>query len=113
MQLRVGMVTTDSPDPLPLAEWWAGLLGGTITENTDGWFVVVKAAATTLAFQRVDDPTPGKNRVHLDLFTDDLAAAVVAARSAGARQVAELEEGGVHWFTFADPEGNLFDVAQA
>ena len=107
------MVTTDSPDPFPLAQWWADLLGGTITENSDGWFVVVQAAATTLAFQRVDDPTPGKNRVHLDLFTDDLAAAVVAARSAGARQVAELEEGGVHWFTFADPEGNLFDVAQA
>ncbi len=113
MQLRVGMVTTDSPDPLPLAQWWADLLGGTVNDDSNGWFVVVKSPTTTLAFQRVDDPTAGKNRVHLDLFTDDLAAAVVTARSAGARQVAELEEGGVHWFTFADPEGNLFDVAQA
>lgn len=113
MHVSVGMITTDSRNPLPLAHWWADLLGGTITENNGGWFVVVQGPVATLGFQRVEKPTPGKNRVHLDLFTDDLDAALTHARKVGASSVAERREGDTHWFTFADPEGNLFDIAKA
>ena len=40
-----------------------------------------------LAFQQVDDPTPGKNKVHLDLSTDDLDAEVERLVGAGATLV--------------------------
>ncbi len=43
--------------------------------------------AVTLAFQQVDDPTPGKNKVHLDLIADDIDAEVDRLVAAGATLV--------------------------
>lgn len=69
MTLTLGMITFDSLDPGPLATWWAAQLGGNIVEENDGWFYIVAVpdSATNFAFQKVPDPTAGKNRIHLDL----------------------------------------------
>jgi predicted enzyme related to lactoylglutathione lyase len=64
-------------------------------------------------FIQVPDPTPGKNRVHVDLVADDRAAEVDRLVGLGAQVVAELDEDGSRWTTLADPEGNLFDVVAA
>ena len=37
-----------------------------------------------MAFQKVDDPTPGKNKIHVDLMADDLDAEVERLVAAGA-----------------------------
>ena len=64
MTLTLGMVTFDTSDAESLATWWAEQTGAEIVQNHEGWFVVVAGGALTvlLAFQKVDDPTPGKNR---------------------------------------------------
>lgn len=112
MALALGMITTDSTDPLPLATWWAERLGGQIVEENDGWFVVVATPSGTLAFQKVSETTPGKNRIHLDLgTTGDLDLEVRALIAAGASFIADRSEGGHRWFTLADPQGNEFCVA--
>ena len=69
MTLTLGMVTFDATDAESLATWWAEQTGAKIVQNHDGWFVVVAGGTLSalLSFQKVDDPTPGKNRVHLDL----------------------------------------------
>ncbi len=111
MTLTVGMVTTDSTDPASLARWWAEQTGGSITEENDGWFVIV-SGTPLLAFQRIDDPTPGKNRVHLDLTTDDLDGETDRLLAAGATLVARHgEPGGFQWATLADPQGNQFCIS--
>lgn len=69
MTLKVLSVTVDSTDPLPLAQWWADRLDARIVATNDGWFVIVSGgnAPGQLAFQKVDEVTPGKNSWHLDL----------------------------------------------
>lgn len=109
------MVTIDTDDALALSSWWRDALDGEILEANEGWFVVLSLGegAPLLAFQRVDDPTPGKNRIHLDLVADDRGATVRRLTDAGATVVAEREMPGMSWVTLADPAGNEFCVASA
>jgi predicted enzyme related to lactoylglutathione lyase len=66
-----------------------------------------------LSFQKVDDPTPGKNRIHLDLTAEDLDAEVDRLLGAGATLVAHRGDENFRWVTLADPDGNQFCVAGA
>ena len=113
MTVTPAMITCDTTDALALATWWAEQTGGTITEENDGWYVIVSVPdSPTLAFQKVEDPTPGKNRLHLDGLADDLAAEVARLREAGAGLVAERGDASFRWVTLTDPAGNEFCVAQ-
>jgi predicted enzyme related to lactoylglutathione lyase len=113
MALRLGMVTIDTTDAERLAGWWADQLGAHVTETHGGWYVVLAGGGlpALLAFQKVDDPTPGKNKLHLDLVTDELEPAVDDLVGAGAAIVARRDEGGFSWVTLTDPDGNEFCVA--
>lgn len=117
MALSIGMVTVDSTDPRPLAQWWARQLGGRVVDESDGWFLEVMPAdgvtAPVLGFQRVEDPTPGKNRLHLDLGTSDREADVAALLADGATFVAEHTMPGYRWAVLEDPQGNQFCVGAA
>ena len=114
MALRIDMVTVDSADPRPLALWWAQALDARVVDEHDGWFVEVVpqagAGGPVLAFQKVDDPTPGKNRLHLDLGASDREAEVAALVAAGATPVGEHSAPGYRWSVLADPQGNQFCV---
>jgi catechol 2,3-dioxygenase-like lactoylglutathione lyase family enzyme len=114
--LNVKHVTFDTADARTLAAWWAELLGGEIAHDSDGWFVLVEASGTAvdfLGFQKVDDPTPGKNRVHLDLSGNpDREAEVDRAVTLGASVVAHHGAGdGFQWTVLADPDGNQFCIS--
>lgn len=113
--LRIGMITVDTTDARTLGRWWAAAFGGTVLEENDGWFLMVSLGPgqPLLGFQQVEDPTPGKNRLHLDLVAEDRAAAVERLIGAGARLVAEREMPGFSWVTLADPDGNEFCVSAA
>lgn len=112
MTLTLGMITIDTTDATALADWWAEQTGGEVLETNDGWFVTVQLpGGPLLSFQRVDDPTPGKNRLHLDLGAPDLDAEVERLTGAGASVVAERQMGDFRWVTLTDPDGNEFCVA--
>ena len=113
MGLRLGMVTVDTHDARALAQWWADQTGGELGDDYDGWFVTLEGGGLPVmpAFQKVDDPTPGKNKVHLDLTADDVDAEVDRLVSAGATLVERRGDEGFRWVTMSDPHGNLFDVA--
>ena len=56
------MVTVDTADAEPLAQWWAEQTGRD-RQNHDGGSSSSRASPPVLmAFQKVEDPTPGKNR---------------------------------------------------
>lgn len=114
MSLNLGAITVDTSDALTLARWWADQVGGTITQENEGWYVVVElpGSAPNLAFQRVPDPTLGKNKLHLDLTTaGDLDEAVTGLVEAGAGLVADRTMSGFRWVTLADPDGNEFCIS--
>ncbi|GAA3807710.1 VOC family protein [Cellulomonas soli] len=104
MTVSVGMVTFDTRDARALATWWARQLDGQVHDQDDGWFVFVVPAAggTPLGFQRVEDPTPGKNRGHVDVHAVDRDA-----------EVARHEHEGFVWAVLEDPDGNQFCVLPA
>lgn len=109
------MVTIDTTDADALAAWWAEQTGAEVVERNEGWYVIVAGGAlpVQLAFQRVEDPTPGKNRAHLDLVAgEDLDAEVDRLLAAGATLVARRGDEHFRWVTLADPHGNVFCVAQ-
>lgn len=113
MALSVVSVTVDSTDPIPLAQWWAERLDAQIVATNDGWFVIVSGGNTPgqLAFQKVDEVTPGKNSWHLDLGASDRVAEVAALVEAGATVVDEHTMGDFTWSVLTDPQGNHFCVA--
>jgi predicted enzyme related to lactoylglutathione lyase len=112
--MRVAMITFDTREPRRLATWWASRLGGRVTWAADGDdFVMVEVGdGPALGFQRVADPTPGKNRVHVDLAAADHEAEAARLVAAGATEVARNEGGGTAWVVLADPDGNQFCVSR-
>lgn len=115
MTLSLGMVTTDTTDAVALATWWSEQTGAEIVATNDGWFVMIRGGGlpVMLAFQKVDAVTPGKNRLHLDLTTDDLEGETERLLAAGATLVERRSDEHFRWTTLADPDGNEFCVSGA
>jgi predicted enzyme related to lactoylglutathione lyase len=114
MALKMEMITFDCADPAKLAGWWADNIGGKIQELIAGEMVaVMREQGPRLGFQKVPDPTPGKNRVHVDFGgVEDVDAEVQRLTGAGAREVERHSFGdNFRWVVLADPEGNQFCVA--
>jgi hypothetical protein len=115
MTVSIASITFDSADPEPLARWWAERFDAEITANMDGFFLIVAGGSlpVQLAFQRVEEPTPGKNKVHLDIHTDgDLDAEVARWTDAGATSLGKRNAGELVWVTLTDPDGNEFCIAR-
>ncbi len=108
-------IVVDAREPGRLARFWA---------EAGGWNLSVSShlVATlrhpddvppALDLVSVADPTPGKNRVHLDVAPargDDQAAAVDRLRTLGAGPADVGQGDDVPWVVLTDPEGNEFCV---
>jgi predicted enzyme related to lactoylglutathione lyase len=107
-------VTIDTTDPVRLAAFWSALLEVEIEHQSADEINLARQPrrGVGLAFQRVPDPTPGKNRVHVDLLVGDLATAKRRAVSLGGTTLDEHERDGYQWSVVADPDGNRFCLIQ-
>ena len=77
-----------------------------------GFFITVtRPEGPGLAFQKVDDPTPGKNRVHIDFSAADMEAEVKRLVELGATETSRGNFGDFSWVVLADPDGNALCVA--
>ncbi|MCZ8378019.1 VOC family protein [Mycobacterium sp. CPCC 205372] len=114
MALRVETLTFDCDDPDGLAAWWAEALGGDVNAVVPGEFVLVaQERGPQLGFQRVPDPTPGKNRLHADFAAADVEAEVARLVALGAEETGRHSFGEeFRWVVLADPAGNAFCVAE-
>lgn len=112
MALKTENITFDCTDPEKLADWWACAVGGQVNPVAPGFFVTVtRPEGPGLAFQKVDDPTPGKNRVHIDFSAADMEAEVKRLVELGASETGRGSFGDFGWVVLADPDGNAFCVA--
>lgn len=109
---RLSSIMVDTPDPERLARFWEALLGVGRRFEADGyiWLEPQREGGSSLAFQPVAEPTPGKNRLHLDLGHDDLEGVTARVAELGGSVVEDHEVEGFVWRVFADPDGNLFCV---
>ena len=97
-------------------DFWASALGyrraGDIFEPYLSLLPEDGGQGPEVLLQRVPEAKRGKNRLHLDLRTRDLAAEVERLRKIGAQTLTTNphDESGWTWHVLADPEGNEFCV---
>ncbi len=110
---RVDLVL-DCADPASLVEFWRDALDYRVYFGEAAFVVLVPkdGMAPPLVLQRVPEPKPGKNRMHLDIVIDDVEREVERLQALGARRLHDGVQsvGDVRWVTMADPEDNEFCV---
>jgi predicted enzyme related to lactoylglutathione lyase len=107
-------VTIDAADPQRIADFWSTLLEVEIEEVDEDEIRLARQPkrGVGVAVQRVAAPTPGKNRIHLDLLVRDLPTAAARAIALGGLPLDRHQRDGYRWQIIADPEGNQFCLVQ-
>lgn len=118
--LRLGTIVFDTADPNASAEFWTALLGWTVApeDSSDDWTTIKGDGGTTIAFQLAPDHVPPTwpdptvpQQAHLDLYTDDIPAALARAVQLGA---VVIDDGRVERDTqfrvLRDPGGHPFCI---
>ena len=105
----IRQITFDCLEPSRLAEFWAAATGCEIAADY-GDFVMVDSTPA-LGFQRVKDPTPGKNRMHIDVGGAERETLIERLKDLGATELITHEAPGLVWTVMQDPEGNEFCVS--
>ena len=113
MTYEMAAIAVDcAEDPVGLARWWQGLIGGEVEADGDDDEVASLHAAgyPTLDFIRVPDAKTAKNRLHIDLrAVGDYDAAITRALDHGAVEAPDVYEGD-SWRVLRDPRGNEFCI---
>ena len=118
MGLRAIGVTIDCSDPERLADFWCEAIGFTHREGNGGPYITISnsdvdRAVNHLTFQKVPEGKSAKNRVHLDMFVDDIAAEVERLVGIGATVISPAGDPSHLGFVavvLTDPEGGEFCV---
>jgi hypothetical protein len=121
MALHQREVVIDCADHDVVVRFWAAALGGWERRDLNEQYVAIVPPAAMrsgdgphplpILFQKVPEGKIVKNRVHLDLGTDDRAAELDRLVGLGATVLAERCLGDFCWTVLADPEGNEFCVS--
>lgn len=114
MPAKIGSVVIDCDNPPALVPFWTAALGYECSSEGEEflWLVDPNGEGIRVALQKTDGPKMGKNRVHIDLYTEDLNAELVRLQSLGATILRSHEMEGFRWSILQDPAGNEFCVAQ-
>ena len=112
---RRGFLSIDCAEPIPLAEFWAAMLGGEIKFTSDET-VDVQTEWVWISAMKVRGYTPPTwpdgsipKQIHLDLAVDDLDVAVAEAEALGAR-LSSVQPAPNRWRVLVDPAGHPFCV---
>ena len=109
MALRLYSVTFDCADPGALAAFWSAVTGQPVG-TVNPFFADLTGDGPRMMFIQVPEAKAAKNRVHIDLGTDDLDAEAERVLGLGAELVGRYDEYGATWVTLRDPEGNEFCI---
>jgi predicted enzyme related to lactoylglutathione lyase len=119
MSISVAGLSVDAADAGKTAQFWAEVLGRQVNDGASPQFAAIgtgdaAAPGPRLIFHQVPEGKTVKNRLHLDLTTSEFESESERLLSLGATRVRNIEEDGrIRWTTFADPEGNEFDLINA
>jgi hypothetical protein len=111
--MHVGSVVIDCNDFGRMLEFWQAALGYVPREPPGADFAVLRDPQgnhVNVSLQLVPERRVGKNRLHLDLYTDDQEAEVQRLLRLGATRAARVPEPGDDFMLLEDPEGNVFCV---
>ncbi|MCD9144591.1 VOC family protein [Streptomyces albireticuli] len=116
---KISATVVDCPEPLPLARFYAEVLGGRVEEDPeeDDWVDLHLPDGGRLAFQLAPGLVPPKwpradldsQQLHLDLDVTDMESAHARVLELGAKPLDVDDDGGRRDFrVYADPAGHPF-----
>jgi predicted enzyme related to lactoylglutathione lyase len=95
--------------------FWREALGYRVHYSEPSLAVLVSRNTNTspLLLQRVPEPKAEKNRMHMDIVTEEVEVEVERLEALGARRLHDgvRSFGPTRWVTMADPENNEFCVS--
>ncbi|GAA1826905.1 VOC family protein [Pseudonocardia ailaonensis] len=121
MTIALSSIVIDAAEPEPESAFWHRLLGGSLTRTPDHHFLRVDGFPVIVVQRAPGQVPPGwpegdPQQIHVDLGTDDLAAADEVALRAGARRLRPTDDddpavpGGGR--VYASPAGHPFCLRQ-
>ena len=123
VSLSVAALTIDCADPAALADFWGKALGRPVSPGAVAGDTAVDttdpASGPRMLLHNAPKPETAKNSLHLVLVTDHHDEEIERLTGLGARPVNEVKLPAVRSHeavfsvrqtTFADPEGNEFDL---
>jgi len=122
MPVYIGSIVVWVADVPRAAAFWAGALGYVVRGRDDAvvdpeasWVVLTdpRRRWANLSLQRSKEPKKGRNRLHLDLYTQDRQAEVARLEALGATRLPRNYDPGDDFVVLADPDGNEFCVVQS
>ena len=112
--LNFEALSIDCADPGALADFWGKALGRPVTLGAVPGDMAVEAtdpdSGPWLLFHPVSEPARAKNRLRPVLLAETCDEGTGWLTGLGARPLNETKLPAVRWTTFADPEGNEFDL---
>jgi predicted enzyme related to lactoylglutathione lyase len=123
VSLSVAALTIDCADPAALADFWGKALGRPVSPGAIAGDTAVDVtdpeSGPRMILHTPPTPRTAKNSVHLVLITDQYDEEIERLTGLGARPLNEIKlppaalppgVAAVRQTTFADPEGNEFDL---
>jgi predicted enzyme related to lactoylglutathione lyase len=114
VSLSVAALTIDCADPAALADFWGKALGRPVSPGAVAGDTAVDAIdpanGPRMLLHNATEPKTAKNSLHLVLVSDHYDEEIERVTGLGARPLNETKLPAVRWTTFADPEGNEFDL---
>ncbi len=114
MGLYVGSTVINTADVKKAITFWTTALGYVVRHSDDTFAVLTDPTRrwSNVSLQLTEEPKVGRNRLHLDLYTQDQQGEVARLQGLGATLPPwEYPEGG-DFVVMADPDGNEFCVIQ-
>jgi hypothetical protein len=111
--MRVGSVVIDCNDFATMKAFWQAALRYEARAGDGDDFTILrdpKGQGVNVSIDTVPEPRVGKNRLHLDLYTDQPEAEIERLLGLGATRHPRTPEPGEDFTVLVDPEGNLFCV---
>ncbi|MEV5276884.1 MULTISPECIES: VOC family protein [unclassified Streptomyces] len=111
------LVALDCPDPKALAAFYAGILGGHVTNDGEDWYDLYAPGGHRIAFQRAPGLTPpdwpradhNSQQLHLDFDVPDMETAHQLVLDLGGTPLDVDDGNGERGFrVYADPAGHPF-----
>ena len=108
-------IAIDCAEAPAVARFWADVLGRQVAEDSTSERVILLlgdggTGGPRITFNKVPEPKTVKNRLHLDLISDTFDAETERLLRLGARRLRDMKTDQARWTTFADIEGNEFDL---
>jgi len=114
VSLGFAALNIDCADPAGLAEFWGKVLGRPVSPGAVAGDMAVDAtdpsSGPRLIFHEVTEPEPVKNRLRPILLTEHHDEETERLAGLGAKRLNEITLPALRHSTFADPEGNEFDL---